>query len=283
MPRNLSAKQKTGTFTDKIFGDPSHHSLENRILNVILMMIIFTSACATLLNLFTGNPLREVIITVTATIIPTCFYIASRWFHADKYLSIPLTVIFLIILSVAWFTNQGSSGSTMPYFFILVVAVNICVPSPYAKLMLGISFVTVVALLLVEHFIPSLIIPYLTASHMILDKIMCTIICLVVITILIHLILKEYQKEKIRREELYEQTLKDKEELIEVLSENKMLKGILPLCSFCKRIRDENNEWQTMEDYIGKHSEAMFSHGFCPDCGKKHYPEHFLMIDKSSR
>jgi len=275
MLRHLSNNRKKGTFTTKIFGDPDYHTLENRVFNVILVMIAFTGICATMLNLFSGNPVRETIITLVSTAVPTGFYIASRCFHADRYLKIPLTIIFLIILCIAWFTNQGSNGSTMTYFFILVVAVKICVPSPHDKLMLTISFIIVITLLLMEHFMPGLIIPYLTESHMFLDKVMCTMICLISITILIHLILKEYQKEKSRSEELYDQTLKDKEALIQALTENKILKGILPVCSFCKKIRDENNEWQTMEKYVSSHSDAQFSHSFCPDCIKKHYSEHF--------
>lgn len=64
-------------------------------------------------------------------------------------------------------------------------------------------------------------------------------------------------------------------EMQATLDKVKQLEGILPICSFCKKIRDENGEWQVMEKYIGHHSEVMFSHGFCPDCGMKHYPEYY--------
>jgi hypothetical protein len=59
------------------------------------------------------------------------------------------------------------------------------------------------------------------------------------------------------------------------LSKVKMLEGILPVCSFCKKIRDEDNTWSTMEGYISSHSEALFSHTYCPDCAREHYPEYF--------
>lgn len=57
------------------------------------------------------------------------------------------------------------------------------------------------------------------------------------------------------------------------LTKVKELEGILPICSFCKKIRDETDSWQVMETYISKHSEAKFSHGLCPDCAKKHYSD----------
>ena len=59
------------------------------------------------------------------------------------------------------------------------------------------------------------------------------------------------------------------------LAEVRTLRGFLPTCAFCKAIRDESGEWLPMEVYISKHSEAKFSHGFCPKCGEKHYPEIF--------
>lgn len=59
-----------------------------------------------------------------------------------------------------------------------------------------------------------------------------------------------------------------------LLGRIKYLEGFLPVCSFCKRIRI-GEEWIPIEDFISNHSEAVFSHGLCPDCSKKHYPEIF--------
>lgn len=49
------------------------------------------------------------------------------------------------------------------------------------------------------------------------------------------------------------------------------LEGILPICGYCKKIRNEENEWEQMEEYITRHSEAEFSHSICPDCMQLHY------------
>ncbi|MEQ1730930.1 MAG: PAS domain-containing protein [Vicinamibacterales bacterium] len=49
-------------------------------------------------------------------------------------------------------------------------------------------------------------------------------------------------------------------------TQQKQLKGIIPICSFCKKIRDDKQSWQHLEKYISDHSEAMFSHGLCPAC-----------------
>lgn len=62
-------------------------------------------------------------------------------------------------------------------------------------------------------------------------------------------------------------------ELEKAVAEIKTLRGILPLCSFCKRIRDAKGEWQKVDVYISRNSEAAVSHSVCPDCTKIHYPE----------
>ncbi len=63
--------------------------------------------------------------------------------------------------------------------------------------------------------------------------------------------------------------------LEKTLSELKVLRGILPLCSFCKKIRDDKGHWESVDVYIDKHSQADISHGICPDCMKKHYAEDY--------
>jgi PAS domain S-box-containing protein len=56
-------------------------------------------------------------------------------------------------------------------------------------------------------------------------------------------------------------------------AEIKTLRGLLPICSGCKKIRDERNYWQNVEVYVTEHFDAHFTHGLCPDCLKKYFPE----------
>ncbi len=55
-------------------------------------------------------------------------------------------------------------------------------------------------------------------------------------------------------------------ELERALSKVKLLSGLLPICSYCKKVRDDRNYWQQVEGYIGQRSEAEFSHSICPGC-----------------
>ena len=62
-------------------------------------------------------------------------------------------------------------------------------------------------------------------------------------------------------------------DLQEALSEVKTLSGFLPICASCKKIRDDKGYWNQIETYISEHSEAEFSHGICPKCSEKLYPD----------
>ena len=64
------------------------------------------------------------------------------------------------------------------------------------------------------------------------------------------------------------------EELRAALGEIKSLSGLLPICSSCKRIREDDGSWQQLEAYIIGHSDAQFTHGLCPECLKTFYPQY---------
>jgi DNA-binding response OmpR family regulator len=59
------------------------------------------------------------------------------------------------------------------------------------------------------------------------------------------------------------------EELQATLANVKQLRGLLPICSYCKRVRSDENYWQQVEQYVSEHTEAQFSHGICPPCYDK--------------
>ena len=59
------------------------------------------------------------------------------------------------------------------------------------------------------------------------------------------------------------------QELELALTKVKQLQGLIPICSYCKKIRDDKNYWRQVESYLAEHSEAQFSHGICPECYAK--------------
>jgi uncharacterized membrane protein YhiD involved in acid resistance len=64
-------------------------------------------------------------------------------------------------------------------------------------------------------------------------------------------------------------------ELQGALARIKTLRGMLPICASCKKVRDDKGYWSQIEAYISEHSEAEFSHGLCPECAQKLYPTYY--------
>ncbi|MEI6107178.1 MAG: response regulator transcription factor [Opitutae bacterium] len=63
-------------------------------------------------------------------------------------------------------------------------------------------------------------------------------------------------------------------ELTQALAEVKVLRGFLPICCYCKKIRDDQGYWDEVEVYVMKHSDAQFTHSYCPKCVAKHFPDY---------
>ncbi len=83
--------------------------------------------------------------------------------------------------------------------------------------------------------------------------------------------------ERVRRENELMEQLRKREKLVEELkaaaAEIKTLSNFLPICANCKKIRDDKGYWEQIESYITKHADVNFSHGICPECARKLYPE----------
>ena len=109
--------------------------------------------------------------------------------------------------------------------------------------------------------------------------------------------LEQIEKKSLELEEMNEKLQEDiskrkiveneKEKLItelqKALSEIKTLRGILPLCSYCNKIRNDKGCWERVDVYIHKYSEADISHGICPNCMKKYFPEEYKDIYLSEK
>jgi hypothetical protein len=101
---------------------------------------------------------------------------------------------------------------------------------------------------------------------------------------------REMKKAKEKIEMEMEERLKaerEKERVIEelkgALSQVKTLKGLLPICANCKRIRDDKGYWNQIEAYISTHSDAEFSHGICPECAEKLYGDIVISLPGSEK
>jgi CHASE3 domain sensor protein len=72
-----------------------------------------------------------------------------------------------------------------------------------------------------------------------------------------------------RRRQAQREQLELIDKLERALAEVKTLSGLIPICGWCKKVRNDTGYWQSVEQYVGSHTDATFSHGICPDCAKK--------------
>jgi len=79
----------------------------------------------------------------------------------------------------------------------------------------------------------------------------------------------DFMSKPLDRQEL-QVRLRVAERILSLQQEVRQLEGLLPICSYCKKIRDELDRWSQVEDYVSRHTEAQFSHGICPDCYERH-------------
>lgn len=89
---------------------------------------------------------------------------------------------------------------------------------------------------------------------------------------------EETDHRKARERELEKKVV----QLRKAISDLKTLSGLLPICSYCKKIRDDKGYWQQVDSYITDHSAAGFSHSICPECLQEHYPDYADDVLKES-
>jgi hypothetical protein len=99
----------------------------------------------------------------------------------------------------------------------------------------------------------------------------------VIFTLIGGILLERKRTQLVRTNESLEKEIKEREKLINKLqkadSKIKTLGGIIPICMYCKEIRDDNGYWNRLEQFIGEYSTAEFSHGICPKCMKEKHPD----------
>lgn len=265
-------KLRIAYLTSYFLGDPKAYSLENRIFNAVMILVSITGSIATIYNIILNNHIILTACSATSVVFTSIAYRYSRKTRLFQHLVTPIVVYFIVIMIVSWISNDGTKGAGADFFFLLMSIGILLLKKPFPVFYIVIV-TTLVGLLLIEFFYPAIFIGYETGTQRFLDAGISLILCLIFNGIMIHVVFREYLKERTLKDVLLAQIIKDKEDLEKAHMEIKILKGIIPICASCKMIRDKRGEWNHLEDYIDQHSEATFTHGICPNCTTKLYPE----------
>lgn len=200
-------------------------------------------------------------------------------FHkAVTHTTLVIVLIFTVFLAVG---DVMTSGSIAAYLgMVFAYAAIFILGHLYSAILLGLNMIVMVSLLVAVNL--------KTGQPMdiqIINAVAFTIAAFILSRVLFvysrndhnnqHMI-KEQSKEISRQNDMKEELIR---ELRKALHEIKTLSGLLPICASCKKIRDDSGYWNQIEGYIQKHSGAQFSHGICPDCAKKLYPDLHIQDD----
>jgi hypothetical protein len=126
---------------------------------------------------------------------------------------------------------------------------------------LGLYLLGGLALVWVDYRLPQLVIPFDSRETRLLDFLTTVPGSILACATVMHLVIAAFDEERRRLEQLMIQHQ-------ESLSEIHTLRGLLPICSGCKKIRDDGGLWTQVEQYVSERSEAHFTHGLCPECGE---------------
>jgi hypothetical protein len=170
-----------------------------------------------------------------------------------------LLLVFLLVLSACWFINGGSVGS-IPYYFFDAVLVPVIFTRRWRRAVLVVLVAAnVLALFALEHAFPEWVVPFATQADQTLDLGTGLLVCLMGIVVVASIVVGEHFREQDRLTDLNAR-------LQQSLEEVRTLRGLLPICAWCKKVRDDRGLWRQIEEYVTAHSEAAFTHGVCPDC-----------------
>ena len=273
---------------DLITGPGESFELEHRCYNGVCLAAGLGCLLASVFNPILNMPLLSTVATLIVGAIFLFLYFKSR--RNRNYL--PLMWLYvpngIILLTMTWFYNGGLDGSTLLVSMVGLVAITVVLKSHRIVIVLGVFIPTVSLLFLFQYQFPDTIVGYHTVEQRFIDVYITFILSTVVILSIIITILRSHETEK----KLLDESNKLLNEKIELLHrtnvelekavvEIKTLSGMLPICSACKSVRDDQGYWEQIESYFKQHSELEFSHSLCPDCARKLYPD--LQLKKAGR
>lgn len=173
-----------------------------------------------------------------------------------------------LLLSISGFLDFGIGSFGIQFLMLCLLLAVVFLEKKIAiwTYALCLTIIAIIGILFVEGIVVTNINTYNTFISVWVSAFVTFSVVLGMVIFLVGSINQTLNSKLIDLKRLYASLQKAKDEI-------KTLRGILPICSFCKKIRDDRGYWNQIEAYIQDHSEASFSHSLCKDCAKKHYPE----------
>ena len=181
---------------------------------------------------------------------------------------LPALLCFLLValLNATWFLAAGSHGSAVMWFYFATVMLTIFFRGRRLVAVLTLLVLDGVALYWIDAHRPWLISPYASEADRFADLATGFPVSVLTSALVGWGLLEAYGHE-------HRQLQEANRALARSLAEAKTLRGLLRVCSWCQRIRDDRGGWRELSVYVAERTEASLTHGICPDCAAKHFPE----------
>jgi hypothetical protein len=170
-----------------------------------------------------------------------------------------------VVLNLSWFTDGGSQGSIGMFFYTGVMIIAIFFRRRLRWAMLTAFTLNILLLLSLDHLHPGWSIAFKSPSDRYWDLVSGFLLSVVAGILILLVVLTSYDAERKQQAAL-------NQELKRSLDEIRTLQGLLPICSWCKKVRDDEGLWTQVEQYLSERTDLSFTHGMCPTCAHEHFP-----------
>jgi hypothetical protein len=255
------------------FATSREPDMEHRLFQVIcLAACVFTLFIVIPVNIIEGLPWLLNATLFVFAVLSLAFYAASiKGLHLMK----TFTALVAPVLDLCWFTDGGSQGSIGMFFFIGGMISSFLMRGVKRWLFLGGFILNVLLLLTLDYLHPEWSIPFNSPRDRYLDLLTGFLVCISGCILIIWVVVSSYDEEQKKLSDM-------NQELQRSLAEIKRLQGLLPICGWCKKVRNDEGLWTQVEHYLAERTELSFTHGLCPTCAEEHFLEAGQKTLKSS-
>jgi len=187
------------------------------------------------------------------------FSVVSLWaWHESGAGRLWVRTVFavsLVALDLMWFLGGGSTGATVVFNFCLLILPVVFLEGSSRVVSSGFLAANLAALYVLEYVHPEWVVRHATHADRMMDITATALVGLLGVGLSLAVVVRGYRTEQ--------------ERLARALAEVRTLRGLLPICAWCKRIRSDDGRWHEMATYLGEHTDAQATHGMCPECGER--------------
>ncbi|MBL8958128.1 MAG: hypothetical protein JNK82_45570 [Myxococcaceae bacterium] len=242
-------------------------SAQGSLDRTVYVWMTCVSAGSTLLIVVPGNlvlgltPWASVAAGAFGCVCVGLYVVARRGRHYPR----SYALFFMAALSAVWFGDGGVDGTVICWFLLAVMLVVLFFSGWQRWVVVGALLAEVSVLIWLDASDLGPTAPFATREERFLDLLSGFPMVAITTAAVVAIVVGAYERE---RRDLTEA----KQRLEQSLAEIRTLRGLLPICGWCKNIRDDEGGWVQLEKYVSERTDAAFSHGICPKCSEQHFP-----------